>query len=228
MLKLDYSYNMSIESAYIITLKNHQISESMSARCQKSLADLDMPYKVWDAFDGTDGKEIKVPDQCKDKSYLSWIKWLDKELSLTEVSVALSHISLWAHCIEIDRPIIILEHDAIMLQRLTDHPAIGCLHYLGSSEQAKQGWPVLITPPHATNGHNYHFICRAHAYGIDPWSAKNALSYVIKYGICESLDIMLRSDIIPAIQLGLYAYDESDIANTTIIGRKKTIDGKER
>lgn len=228
MLKLDYSYNMSVESAYIITLKNHQISENMSARCQKSLADLDMPYKVWDAFDGTDGKEIKVPDQCKDKSYLSWIKWLDKELSLTEVSVALSHISLWAHCIEIDRPIIILEHDAIMLQKLTDHPVTGCLHYLGSSEQAKQGWPVLLTPPHATNGHNYHFICRAHAYGIDPWSAKNALSYVIKYGICESLDIMLRSDIIPAIQLGLYAYDESDIANTTITGRKKTIDGKER
>lgn len=228
MLKLDYSYNMSIESAYIITLKGNSISENMSLRCQKSLADLDMPYKVWDAFDGTDGRDIKVPDQCKDKSYISWIKWLDKELSLTEVSVALSHISLWAHCIEIDRPIIILEHDAIMLQKLTDHPVIGCLHYLGSHEQAKQGWPVLITPPHATNGHNYHFICRAHAYGIDPWSAKNALSYVLKYGICESLDIMLRSDIIPAIQLGLYAYDESDIANTTITGRKKTMDGKER
>lgn len=227
MLKLDYSYNLSVESAYVITLKNHPISEKMSLRCQQSLNALDMPYKVWDAFDGTSG-EIKIPDHAKDKTWLSWLKWVDKELSLTEVSVALSHISLWAHCIEIDRPIIILEHDAIMVQKITDHPVTGCLHYLGSIEQAKQGWPVLVTPPHATNGHNYHFICRAHAYGIDPWSAKNALSHVLKYGICESLDIMLRSDIIPAVQMGLYAYDDPDLANTTIVGRKKTIDGKER
>jgi hypothetical protein len=227
MLKLDYSYDLSIESAYIITLKNHTISEKMSARCQQSLAALNMPYKVWDAFDGTSGTIIE-PNHSKDATWTSWIKWVDKELSLTEVSVALSHISLWAHCIELDRPIIILEHDAIMLKELRDHPVTGIIHYLGSYEQAKKGWPVLITPPHATNGNNYHFICRAHAYSIDPWAAKNALSYVIKYGICESLDIMLRSDIIPAIQLGLYAYDESDIANTTIVGRKKTMDGKER
>ena len=228
MLNLDYSYNLAVESAYIITLKGNQISEQMSARCQKSLADLEMPYKVWDAYDGTSNEKIIIPTQCRDKSYMSWIKWVDKELSISEVSAALSHISLWAHCIELDQPIIILEHDAIMLKKVTDHPVIGVLHYLGCYEQAKKGWPTLLTPPHATNGHNYHFICRAHAYGIDPWSAKNAMAHVIKYGINESLDIMLRSDIIPAIQLGLFAYDESDIANTTITGRKTTTDGKQR
>jgi len=144
------------------------------------------------------------------------------------IGCALSHISLWIHCIEIDRPILVLEHDAIVCRELFDHPVIGCIHYLGSIEQAKKGWPVLVTPPHATNGNNYHFICRAHAYGIDPWCAKNMLAHVIKYGINESLDIMLRSDIFPAIQLGLYAYDDPDLPNTTIVGRKKTLDGKER
>ena len=219
MLNLEYNYNMSIESAYIITIKDHPVSERLSLRCQESLKALDMQYKVWDAFDGTSG-EIKIPEQCKDQRWLSWLKWIDKELSVTEIAVALSHISLWAHCIEIDRPIIILEHDAIMLQKIADHPVTGCLHYLGSYEQAKKGWPVLITPPHATKGNNYHFICRAHSYGIDPWSAKNALSHVLKNGICESLDIMLRSDIIPALQMGLYAYDEPDLENTTSSYRK--------
>ncbi|MFY8211597.1 MAG: glycosyltransferase family 25 protein, partial [Candidatus Nanopelagicus sp.] len=95
---------MSVESAYIITLKGNQISEQMSARCQKSLADLDMPYKVWDAYDGTSNEKIIIPAQLRDKSYMSWIKWIDKELSISEVSAALSHISLWAHCIEIDQP----------------------------------------------------------------------------------------------------------------------------
>ena len=227
MLNLDYGYNMSIESAYIITIKDHPVSERLSLRCQESLKALDMPYKVWEAFDGTSG-EIKIPEQHKDQRWLSWLKWIDKELSVTEIAVALSHISLWAHCIEIDRPIVILEHDAIMLQKISDHPVTGCLHYLGSYEQAKKGWPVLITPPHATKGNNYHFICRAHAYGIDPWSAKNALSHVIKNGICESLDIMLRSDIIPALQMGLYAYDEPDLENTTIVNRKKDSNGGER
>lgn len=227
MLKLDYSYDMSVESAYIITIKGNSVSESMSKRCQDSLTKVSMPFKVWDAFDGTSGN-IKIPDHAKNKSYFSWIKWTDKELSITEVSAALSHISLWAHCIEIDRPIIILEHDAIMLKHIMEHPAIGCLHYLGGIEQAKKGWPVLITPPHATNGHNYHFMCRAHAYGIDPWTAKNLMSHVIKMGICESLDMMMRADLFPVVQLGLYAYDEADIQNTTIVGRKKTYDGKER
>ena len=143
MLKLDYSYNLSIESSYIITIKNHPISEKMSARCQQSLAALKMPYKVWDAFDGTSGS-IKVPDHAKDKSWVSWIKWVDKELSITEVSAALSHISLWIHCIEIDRPIIVLEHDAIVCRELFDHPVIGCIHYLGSIEQAKKGMEFKI------------------------------------------------------------------------------------
>jgi hypothetical protein len=227
MLKLDYNYDLSVESAYIITLKNHNISENMSQRCQDSCRRVGMPFKIWDAFDGTSGN-IVVPDHAKDKQYMSWFKWVDKELSITEVSVALSHISLWARCVEIDRPIVILEHDAVMVQAINDHPAIGSIHYLGSIEQAKKGWPVLITPPHATNGHNYHFICRAHAYGVDPWSAKNLLAHVIKYGICESLDMMMRADIFPVVQMGLYAYDDPDLENTTITGRKKTKDGLER
>lgn len=218
---------MHVESAYVITIKNHPVSENMSARCQKSLANLNMPYKVWDAYDGTSG-ELIIPDHTKNSDYMSWIKWVDKNLSITEIAAALSHISLWAHCITIDQPIIILEHDAIMLKELNYHPVPGIIHYLGSREQVKGGWPQIITPPHATNGDNWHFICRAHAYGIDPWSAKNMFSYVLKYGIHESLDIMLRSDIIPQIQTDVYAYDEPDLTNTTIVGRKKTVNGEER
>ena len=97
--------------------------------------------------------------------------------------------------------------------------------YLGSREQ-KAGWQIMPTPPHATNGHNYHFICRAHAYSIDPAVAKNMLSHVIKYGIHESLDIMLRADIFPICQTGFFAYDEPE--GTTITNRKKTPEGAER
>jgi GR25 family glycosyltransferase involved in LPS biosynthesis len=222
-----YSYDRQIESAYIITVKNHSVSERMSMRCQNSCKEIGMPYKVWDAFDGTSGR-IHSPEHLKNAEHMSWFKQLDHELSITEVACALSHISLWCHCVTIDKPIVILEHDAIMLKKLSDHPLYNSILYLGNIEQYKKGWPVLTTPTHATAGNNYHFICRAHAYAIDPQVAKNMVSHVLKFGIHESLDMMLRADIFNIVEFGVYAYDEADIQNTTIVGRKKTAEGKER
>ena len=50
------------------------------------------------------------------------------------------------------------------------------------------------------------------------------LAHVLKYGINAPLDIMLRTDIFPVHQMGIFAYDvkEGDIhENTTILGRPK-------
>jgi hypothetical protein len=91
------------------------------------------------------------------------------------------------------------------------------IDYLGSTEQVNRKWKVHPTPPHGTDGENYHFICRAHAYSIDPAVAKNMLAYVLQYGINTSLDRMLRADIFPIHQMGVYAYDIPD--STTILNR---------
>lgn len=227
MFNTNYSYDRKIESAYIITIKDNPISEKMSERCQNSCVQIKMPYKIWDAFDGTSGK-IYPPEHLKNFPYISWFKQIDHELSVTEVACALSHISLWCHCITIDKPIVILEHDSIMIEPLLDHPLYNSILYLGNTEQYKKGWPVFPTPPHASAGNNYRFMCRAHAYAIDPQVARNLTAHVLKLGIHESLDMMIRADIFNISEFGIYAYDESDIQNTTIIGRKKTIDGKER
>ena len=120
------------------------------------------------------------------------IKIMDQYMTRGEVACALSHISLWAKCIQQDKPLVVLEHDALMVKPFLDHPTIGTLCYLGGREQAKMNWPVYPTPPHASEGPNYHFICRAHAYSIDPQSAKNLLAYVIKYGLTGPLDIIMR------------------------------------
>lgn len=224
-MNLNKSYKIDVESAYIITLKGNETSQSLSKRCQESCDSVEMPYKVWDAFDGTSG-EIKTPEHLKEKDYLNWVKWVDQELSPSEVACALSHFSLWCHCLNIDKPIVILEHDAIMVEKFDVHLVYNSIMYLGCVEQVEKGWGVYPTPPHATNGNNYHFICRAHAYSIDPTVAKNLVSHVIKYGIHESLDIMLRADIFPIVQMGVYAYDK--MGETTITDRKKTFDGKER
>lgn len=217
MLKLFRSNATQIESAYIITVAGNVNSEKYSARCQQSCDSVGMPYKIWDAYNGTLPGDIVEPPALRNDKLMSMIKITDHYMTRGEVACALSHISLWAHCAAIDQPIVILEHDSIMVQKFEEMNSYNAIIYLGGSEWVQQGWKVYPIPPHASEGPNYLFICRAHAYAIDPAMAKNLLSYVLKMGINAPLDIMLRADLFTITHQGVYAYDKmSDKADTTI------------
>lgn len=216
MLNLNYSYNIEIESAYIITLKDNENSERFSKRCQESCIANNLQFKIWDAYDGIKNP-IQEPEQCKNDSFMRMLKVTDHYLTRGEVACALSHISLWSHCVQIDRPIIILEHDAIVLKKITHHLSYNSIVYLGGSEWVEKNWPVTPIPPHASEGPNYHFICRAHAYSIDPPVAKNMLAHVLKMGILAPLDIIVRADLFNITHQGVCAYDKSDDKRTTTI-----------
>ena len=222
MLNLFRSNRIDVESAYIITVKGNTNSENYSKRCQDSCRSVDMPFRVWDAFDGT-GNSIICPSHSQNETVTQIIKITDHYLTRGEVACALSHISLWAHCARIDQPIVILEHDAIMVKPFLEHNSYNTIVYLGGHEWKNLGWKVYPIPPHASEGPNYLFICRAHAYSIDPVMAKNLLSYVIKMGICAPLDIMLRADLFNITHQGLYAYDQNydKVLDTTIKARPK-------
>jgi hypothetical protein len=220
-VKLNYSYDMSVDKAYIIRVQGHEVSEARALHCAKSCEAVGQAYEYWEAYDGT-GEGIQEPDHHN--AIMDCIRVTDHYLTRGEVACALSHISLWAKCVVDDKPLVVLEHDSIMTQPYTQHAVYNSICYLGSHEQVKQGWQVLPTPPHASEGPNYHFICRAHAYAIDPAVAKNMLAYVIKYGINGSLDMMLRADIFPIHQMGLYAYNDWVQEDTTIKGRP--LDGR--
>jgi hypothetical protein len=213
---LNSSYNMQAEKAYIIRIKGESVSEALANRCSESCIKVQQPFEFWDAYDGLKNP-IQPPENHSE--VLNLIKVTDHYLTRGEVACALSHISLWNRCVQIDQPIVVLEHDAVMLQPYVNHAVYNSICYLGSVEQVKKGWEIMPTPPHASEGRNYHFICRAHAYAIDPAVAKNMLAHVIKFGICAPLDIILRADIFPIHQNGVFAYDETN--ETTIHGRPK-------
>jgi len=220
MLNLFYSHNVDIENAYIITIKNHTRSEERSKRCQDSCDKVGMNYQVWDAYNGL-GDTIVEPDHSKNNNFMGMLKITDHYLTKGELACALSHISLWARCVEIDRPIVILEHDVVVVKKIEALNSYNSIVYLGGAEWVKQNWPIIPIPPHATEGPNYHFICRAHAYAIDPAVAKNMLAHVLKMGICAPLDIMMRTDIFSITHQGVFAYDCNDdtVYDTTIKGR---------
>lgn len=207
MLNLFYSYKREVSDAYIITVKGHQKSEEYSKRCQDSCRQVGMSFKIWDAYDAID-KPIQEPAHLRNSSFMRMMKVTDHYLTRGEVACALSHISLWEHCINIDQPIVILEHDAVMVKKFERHDHFNSIVYLGGREWALDGWKVLPIPPHASEGPNYHFICRAHAYAIDPQIAKNLCAHVLRYGIVAPLDIMMRTDVFTITHQGLFAYDK--------------------
>ena len=180
MKSLFFSYDMAVDRAYIIRIQGHETSERKADEAAKSCASIGMPFAFWDAYNGLENP-IKPP--AHHSQVMNMIKVTDHYLTRGEVACALSHISLWAKCVEQDKPIVILEHDAVMLQPYLQHSVYNSICYLGCHEQTHQGWAVMPTPPHASEGPNYHFICRAHAYAIDPAVAKNMLAHAIKYGI---------------------------------------------
>jgi hypothetical protein len=167
-----------------------------------------MKYKIWDAFNGLNNP-ITVPEHSQNDSIIKMIKVTDHYLTRGEVACALSHISLWRLCAEMDQPIVILEHDSVMVKKFEKIDSLNALVYLGGKEWAMNNWTIYPIPPHASEGPNYLFMCRAHAYAIDPLMAKNLLSYVIKMGICAPLDIMLRADLFNITHQGLFAYDKN-------------------
>jgi hypothetical protein len=208
-----FSDNRQVESAYVITLPGNSISEELSRRCVNSCNNVGQPVKVWQAFDGTNKKDVLVPFFLENQEYLRWIKQPNDKYSTSQIATFFSHLSLWSHCATIDRPIIILEHDAIMIKALKQHNFYNCIQYLGNKEYYDQNKVPIGLPPHGSiySGH-WRFICRAHAYAIDPPIARNLLSYAIREGMTKTLDVFIRCDIFAIVQDNMYAYDERGIS----------------
>lgn len=190
--------------AYVISLKGNTVSEKLTNRCIESLKQLNVPHEMWYAFDGTNGKDILVPEHLKDKDYLSWIKQSNNDLTLTEISLFLSHFSLWAHCCTINEPIVILEHDAIMVKPYSFHKYPNTIYYLGNKDQKDKSpnlnWYFIEK--------SYYFLAQSHAYAIDPAVAKNLISHAIKFGITDPIDNFIRMDIFSVVQDDFFAYEQ--------------------
>lgn len=215
MKSLFRSYNTEIEHAYIITLPLNETSQTYTKRCEASCEKVGQAYQLWPGYDGTQQQGIIIPDHLKNCTFMQMLKIMDNYLTKAEVACALSHISLWAECARQDRPLIVLEHDAVMLQSLKQFPGFNTIVFLGCVEWAEHNWPIMQVPLHGSDGPNKHFICRAHAYAIDPVVAKNLLSTVLKMGIYASLDEMMAADLYNISHVGCVAYDKPSVTTMT-------------
>ncbi len=215
---LNSSYNLNVSGAHIIYVANNQTSEDLAYRCLESCKKINFNADLYQGFDGT-GNELIVPDHLKNQSWYKWLKVTDHYQSLAEVACSLSHISLWVKCMEQDQPLVILEHDAIMVKPYMKHEIYNGIVYLGSQADLKipKKYDNIIPQFSAINA-NWNFINRAHAYSIDPAVARKLFTNVLDRGIYESADVMIKTDDVAIIQTGFYAYD---LPGETIIKTRK-------
>ena len=123
----------------------------------------------------------------------------------SRIACALSHYSLWNFCITLDEPILILEHDAVWITKLTldvdkhNFDIIGINNPLGATRRAQQFYqaivedpkPVQLTPkidgdtiPQGLAGNS--------AYIIKPSGAEHMVKLVKEYGLWPNDAIMCR------------------------------------
>jgi len=102
---------------YVITIKTDERSVAASKRCISSAADFNLHVNSFDAFTPEDDlfkilNSKGISDEninIKRRTTRSFFK------KRTQVACFTSHLALWEKCIEIDSPIIIFEHDAIII-----------------------------------------------------------------------------------------------------------------
>ena len=232
-------HEMAIEGTYIISIQGNKVSEQLTQQCLPSCEKVGQPnVNVFPAFDATGSKvkvqqhdlgipvgelgSIKVPEFLQGQAFLNFLRLKRCDLLMTQIACFLSHYSLWCMCLDKDMPIVILEHDAVMAKRYTRHSYLNNIVYLGGQEQIRGSLKCEDTiPPHASDHQGLdRFICRAHAYSIDPLMAKNLVSYAINHGIITTADAMMRFDMFGIVQDGVYAYDNPhDLSTITLDGK---------
>ena len=226
-------YDMNVEGTYIISIQGNKVSEKLTKQCLDSCEKIGQPnVNIFPAFDATDspikiqdhklGKPIgelgtiKVPEMLKGQAFINFLRLRRADLLMTQIACFLSHYSLWCMCLDKDRPIVILEHDAIMVKQYLRHNYFNNIVYLGGCEQIEGSLHANDTvPPHASDHKGLdRFICRAHAYAIDPAIAKNLVAYSIHHGLITTADAIMRCDMFGIVQNGVYAYDNPNGLST--------------
>ena len=168
------------------------------------------------------------PDPHKFGDLLAMLVIKNEILSRPELACFLTHFQLWCQCAVSDRPIAVLEHDAVLLAPLPNHSWINCIHYLGHHDQLPDDLGVTpyftgLRRPDGRYEHRYRFMAGTHAYTIDPTMARRLVSDTIARGIDRSVDMFIDLDRYCVIQTGMYAVNAGSSVSTVQRSRAQPV-----
>jgi GR25 family glycosyltransferase involved in LPS biosynthesis len=173
---------MSLQ-CYIITLLGNNHSEKMTSECLNSATKFNWNIKIWPATNG-----LTVDNNTWEKINLK--PRLDK-VSMDKPGVQgcfLSHWFLWNHCVNLNKDIIILEHDAIITDFYPNIRSNNQIVKLHKRYKIKESWG-------ATDNEVGTWTPSAHAYLITPNQAKKLITFSYTNGAMPA-DIIIGSNVV--------------------------------
>jgi len=183
--------------AYVICIKNNEKSMSAAERCMQSGNKYGFPIKEYHAYTPEDNP-IKILNEEKGVSTVA----LDEEYSRTENCAAafLSHFSLWEKTLEINRPIAVFEHDAVLVgpldERLTNGFGYKQMISIGRPSYGNFRTPQFIGCGPLTSK---NYFPGAHAYLIKPAAARTLIAMARKGGAFPT-DVFLDKRRFPFLE----------------------------
>lgn len=209
-------------SSYIITIAGHEESEKASRACIASSKKVGNKFeiKTFDAIIGSmahtvmngNGLKWKYPWQGKETDLKTGLikSAYQTEIKENRIACALSHWLLWYKCSKLNEPILILEHDALFVNKLdyesilkSNYDIVGINSPAAATRRAHQfhdiiqSRPSWIQPVPDVDEFNVpQGLAGNSAYIIKPAGANNLLKAVKDHGLWPN-DALMCKQIIP-------------------------------
>ena len=203
--------------AYAIVIRDNEVSQYGYSKLKDSSEQVGNQFEI-EAFNAI------VPDQVNKLLLEYGIRWnypwegqvidfasgLKKSAYQTKnpkarIACALSHYTLWKKAIELDEPILILEHDAYFVKKIEFNPVyiksdiLGINNPLGCTRRAQQYYDAVVNVnqfetlvPWIDDKNIPQGLAGNSAYIIKPDGAKHMIKLVKEFGLWPNDAIMCR------------------------------------
>lgn len=187
-----------LPQVYMIVIKDHLVSNYYKTMCLPSW-EQQFECNIYDAV------TPDILDKQGDEIPFAPRKWNGNGFSKTERACFYSHYNLWKKCLELDEPIIIVEHDANLIKDI-DPDTFECYKmavFCNSGHRHVKGVPTLK-------------VLAGGAYYITPWVAQKLVD-----GVRSGKETNVNSDahiIDRCRKFGAFLHDHAEIMNHRDVG----------
>lgn len=184
--------------AFIITTKGFKPSENNAKKVMKAATKHGLEANIFYGMSANDARFYLVDWKIPMRDYTVLPRFVAKNLLMPGVQGCfLSHFILWNECVKLNEPIVVLEHDGIMVRPLdVDWQDVLQLDPFRHEED-------IVDPAGVTSynqEHNYWpgwFSMRgAYAYAIKPHAAKKLIDAVFREGFLATDDMISSKYVI--------------------------------
>lgn len=212
--------------AFVITIKDHEYSEQVADRCISSAAKNGLEVEKFYGVDRERAEQVmndfglewtwanNNTEECYcPKTGLRMHPYRTTDLRAV-IGCAMSHFQLWRKCVELDEPIVILEHDSIFLRpfpkgvefngicQLNDPAGATRKGSQWSKQMKKRGGEGVFPKTWVTAENERHIpdgLAGNSAYMIKPWAAKEVIDKVYEIGVWPN-DATICQQLFPYLE----------------------------